>query len=144
MNISLLALLLLLGSAPPEDSRRTETMDRIERLVRLPDGAHPLDAYARFYADAGEGDVEAVYLIPIDFPGGPGETCSEVTLDLELVEAPCDFTAPDWADVTAGERRWVDGVEQLPMISDGGCSVVEIRFDGVTGQVEQVACHGEA
>jgi hypothetical protein len=77
-----IAILLLLGFAPPEDRKHNETMNRIGRLVRLPDGAYPLDDYARFYADAGDGDVEAIYLIPTSFALNPGETCA----DTERVE----------------------------------------------------------
>jgi hypothetical protein len=144
MTILLLALLIFAGCSSPEHRQRDEIMNRIERTVRLPRGAHSLDEYARYYADAGEGDVKAIYLIPQIFSAAVGDTCTDMTVDGASVEVPCDDTAPPWQEVAAGERRWLERVEQLPSILDGGCGVVEVLFDGATERVERVACNGDA
>jgi hypothetical protein len=112
-----ITLLLLTAGATPEARRQDAIMDRIERAVRLPDGAEPLAAYARYYGISG-GRVEAIYVLP----------------SIGLSQGA----------LAAGRRRWVGDVRQLPGISDGGCAVVEVRFDLTAGRIERVACNGVA
>jgi len=38
-------------------------MDKIEAQIELPEGSLPLDHYSRYYAGAGNGQVEALYSI---------------------------------------------------------------------------------
>lgn len=40
-------------------------------------------------------------------------------------------------------RRWVD-FDELPLIDDGGCGVVELIYDVKTGVIEDVYCNGIA
>jgi hypothetical protein len=128
--VQLLALFLAIGCAqapaqnnqdapqaanPPntEAQAREELMARIEREVRLPEGAAPLASYARFYAWQERGDgirkVIAVYL-------GVGER-------------------------TPG-RRWVTESE-FPLILDGGCGLVTLSYDAAAQRIEHVTCNGE-
>jgi len=38
-------------------------------------------------------------------------------------------------------RRWVD-FDDLPMVGDGGCAVVELVYDVKTGGLDEIYCHG--
>ena len=38
-------------------------------------------------------------------------------------------------------RRWID-FDDLPMIDDGGCAVVELVYDVKTGGLDEIYCHG--
>jgi len=104
------------AATPPnsEAQAREELMDRIERQLRLPEGAAPLASYARYYAWQQRGDdrrkVVAVYL-------GVGER-------------------------TPG-RRWVEETE-FPLILDGGCGLVSLSYDLAAQRIEHVTCNGEA
>ena len=40
-------------------------------------------------------------------------------------------------------RRWVD-FDDLPMVMDGGCRVVELVYDVKIGFIEDIYCHGAA
>ena len=40
-------------------------------------------------------------------------------------------------------QHWVDQRE-LPLVLDGGCTVVSLAFDMASGRVEYVECNGEA
>ena len=103
-------------ATPPdtEAQAREELMERIEREVRLPEGAAPLASYARYYAWQERGDgirkVIAVYL-------GVGER-------------------------TPG-RRWVTENE-FPLILDGGCGLISLSYDAAARRIEHVTCNGEA
>ena len=94
-------------------------MDEIERTVRLPGRAGPLELYGRNYAFSGDGQVVAVYYSPSD----------------------------DWGRARyalAGERRWHDWEGELPIIMDGGCSIVHITYEIATQHLLSVSCNGEA
>jgi hypothetical protein len=100
LQIALAALLAQAAPYPTPDE--TALMDRIERDVRLPDGALPVARYKRSYAWLGDHTVIAIYE---DFRGdGP-------------------------------ERRWVEPTN-LPLIYDGGCSVVTVFFNLQSGKID--------
>ena len=88
-------------------------MDRIERKVRLPEGADPLTSYERSYAwqqrEDGTRRVMGVYLSP-----DVGESRG---------------------------RRWV-AENALPMIVDGGCGMIRLSYDVATQRIERVTCNG--
>jgi len=45
---------MFLGAcSAPQDRQREQMMDQIEKQVRLPQGAEPLDKYVRYYAGLG-------------------------------------------------------------------------------------------
>lgn len=115
---NLLALLLLgcaqaqpAVPAPSPAEEQARIMDRIETLVRLPEGARPLAAYGRYYAWQSRQDgvrkVVAVYV-------------SE--------ENP--------------RRHWM-AENQLPLVMDGGCGVVNLSFDVAADRFGGVSCNGD-
>lgn len=102
------------AASPATDAEQQAIMDRIEREVRLPGGAGPLDSYSRFYAWQERGDgvrkVIAVYL-------GVGER-------------------------TPG-RRW-GTENEFPLILDGGCGMITLSYDVTAQRIEHITCNGEA
>lgn len=93
-------------------------MARIERDVRLPEGAAPLDSYARHYAwQQGRDGRRKVVAIYVSAPLAHGSG-------------------------TPPGRDWVDDEAALPMIDDGGCDVISLRYDLVGQRIEQVVCNG--
>ena len=95
-------------------------MDTIDRQVRLPATARTVDEYARYYSDGAEGQVVAVFLLPLT-PREP------VTLDRELA---------------AGERRWMAKEADLPWISDGLCDQITVRYEIASERFLSVRCNG--
>ena len=127
----LLALFLTLGCAqapaqgnqnapqpatPPntEAQAREELMARIEREVRLPEGAGPLASYARYYAWQERGDsIRKVIAVYVRLDGHePG-------------------------------RRWVTEAG-FPLILDGGCGMVTLSYHVAERRIEHATCNGEA
>jgi hypothetical protein len=115
--ITIAVALLVAGCSSPEERRNGAIMHRLEQGVQLPKGARPLSAYARYYAFAPTGDVEALYLIP------------------SLDEA---------SPLKAGQRRWVVDSGHFPVATDGGCWVISLLFDAKTGEAKSVECNGRA
>ena len=105
-------------AAPPPatdaSAEQQAIMDRIERDVRLPEGAGPLASYARYYAWQERGDgvhkVIAVYV-------------------------RLDNHAPG--------RRWATETE-FPLILDGGCGMITLSYHVTEQRIEHVTCNGEA
>ncbi|HTU12517.1 MAG TPA: hypothetical protein VMG08_16625 [Allosphingosinicella sp.] len=132
--VQLLALFLILGCAPApaqeggnaqsagppaapnaaDDAEREAIMDRIEREIRLPAGADPLASYERSYAWQERGDGVRKVIGVYLTPEGSNRG-----------------------------RRWVTEAE-LPLILDGGCSLVSLSYDVAAGRIDHVTCNGEA
>ena len=93
-------------------------MDKIEMHIEMPKGSSPIGDYARYYASDDRQRVVAEYIMTVD---------------------PKNRTY----DLPIGKRRWVDDARNLPLINDGGCSVVSVEFDPKTGKVE-AGCNGVA
>jgi hypothetical protein len=56
----------------------------------------------------------------------------------------CD-PLPAWPPASlAGESRWLDRADDMPIRFDGGCSQINILFDLRTREVEQAFCNGSA
>lgn len=149
--ILLAALVVLSSSSAPERSPHDALMDEIERKVRLPRNANPLNAYGRYYAFDGKGKVEARYLLPPEpmtpdpLPADWG--CEESVIlgnDLTWREVPCGPEPGTSHYLKAGQRRWFADGEAIPMIFDGGCMVVHVTFNLKTRKVEYVFCNGYA
>jgi hypothetical protein len=126
-------------------------MEEIERVVVLPEGAKPLNAYGRNYAYSGKDMVTAIYLLPFP-PLNMSEGCevmledfeSRPCTDEEIAEiAKSDETAVA-AQTPAGERRWYNSSHDLPFINDGGCTQVTVDYDTATRRVLKAACNGHA
>lgn len=128
--VQFLALLLAFGctqapaqnkqSAPPSsgltavETGQEQLMNRIEREVRLPQGAGALASYARSYAwQQREDGVRKVVAVYENLTGArPG-------------------------------RHWVAETD-LPVIMDGGCGLISLSYDVAAGRIEHVECNGEA
>jgi hypothetical protein len=103
------------SATPPntEAQAREELMDQIERQVRLPEGAGPLASYARYYA---------------------WQQREDGFRKVVAVYVRLDGHAPG--------RYWV-AENELPLILDGGCSLVALSYDLAAQRVEHVTCNGE-
>lgn len=93
-------------------------MDDIEQRVQLPAEAFKLDKYSRYYARYGK-RVVGTYITLVD-------------------------PENQYYDLPIGQRRWIEDRRNLPGISDGGCSVVNVVYDPLTQTVGQAFCNGEA
>lgn len=91
------------------------TARRIERQVRLPEGAAPLAGYARFYyRDARRRDVVVGQYYRSPNPGMPSWPSPGIYLTLPPV-----------------------GVD------DGGCDAVSLTYDPVGARITSIACNGD-
>lgn len=113
-----LIIALIVACSEGADAPNNSAMDLIERQVQLPEGAAPLDGYARYYAIEGN-EIVAIYISLVD-PTNP------------------------YYDLPRGQRRWLADHRNLPVINDGGCSVVSVRYDPVTRKADTPLCNGEA
>ena len=101
--------------ATSPDAGQEAIMDRIERDIRLPEGAGPLASYSRSYAWQQRADgVRKVVAVYESLTGAP-----------------------------AGRRRWVAETD-LPLVLDGGCGLVSLSYDVAAQRIEHVTCNGEA
>lgn len=147
----LAALAALTSLSASEPSAHEALMDEIERQVRLPAAAEPLDAYGRYYAFDGKGKVEARYLLPPE-PMTPDPVpadwgCEEVVMTGDTLasrEVPCGPDPDTSRYLKAGQRRWLADRKAIPMIFDGGCMVAHVTFDLKTREVEHTFCNGHA
>jgi hypothetical protein len=126
--LQLLAVLLAIGcaQAPAQNNQsapqpaaganaeQEAIMDRIEREVRLPEGAGQLATYARYYAwQQREDGVRKVIAFYLHLSGHePG-------------------------------RYWV-AENALPLILDGGCGMITLSYDVAAQRIEHVSCNGVA
>jgi len=126
-------------------------MDEIERKVRLPAKAGPLDAYGRYYAFDGKAKVQARYVLPPEpmtpdpLPADWG--CEEMAMlgnSVTSREVPCGPDPDMRRYLKAGQRRWVEDHKAMPMIFDGGCMVMHVTFDLKSRKFEHVFCNGSA
>jgi hypothetical protein len=86
--------------------------------------------------------VVGVYIPGYLWPD-PDEKCGELLEDGSIREVPCP-SLPKGDRVLAGQRSWVGSTDQLPMIFDGGCSVLSLLYDPRSGELKEVECNGEA
>jgi hypothetical protein len=146
---SALILLLLVAANSPRDTRKqVALMDEIERSLVLPAGARPLQAYGRNYAYSGSDEVTAVYLLP-DAPMPKGWTCSisDKSGDRDCTRAEVERMyrrdALNRARQTpAGVRRWHANSSGLPVVNDGGCMLVTVKYRISAHRVEFATCNG--
>jgi hypothetical protein len=134
------AAILLTNCSTPEERKRQALMDKIEKQTRLPNGALPLDDYARLYADAGKGQVIAVYLLPSVIEKAAAEQCEQLTSLNTSKNVPC--VADDVRKVKAGERRWVSDQAQLPFEVAPGCQVITLGYDATRDRLDELSCVG--
>jgi hypothetical protein len=132
---------VLAGCSSAEERRQQALMDMIEARVQLPAKAWRLEEYGRYYADAGDGTVDGVYLLPSEGLDAD-DTCTWIAADGSSRVAPCP-PRPDW-EIPADERRWFKDHRELPHINDGGCSEVDVVYDKTKSALLSVTCKGEA
>jgi hypothetical protein len=142
MPLAIPAVLLLAACATQEQLERDRLTDEIEARVRLPQGARKLSDYARYYAFDEQGMVVGVYAPGYEWPN-PDETCGELLEDMTIREIPCP-SEPKGDKLLAGQRGWKDSPSKLPLIMDGGCSVVTLLYDPKASEVKRMECNGEA
>jgi hypothetical protein len=107
----LVALLLNAACSSASEKQQAALMNEAETLVKLPEGAGPLQEYSRYYTYGRDGEVIGIYA---------GRYLAK-----------------------NAERKWVSDARRLPVIMDGGCGVVNIRFD-VKSKKAVAWCNGDA
>ena len=112
------ALLVLAACSSAAERQQRQIMRQIEQKVQLPAGAAKLEKYARYYAMDGS-RVVGTYITFVD-------------------------PRNDYYNLPTGQARWINDHRNLPGISDGGCSVVNVLYDPKTQKVEEVSCNGLA
>jgi hypothetical protein len=89
----------------------------IERQVAVKLKGIRYDQYARYYAASAKDEILAVFLFS-------GDT-------KDIFERP------------GGKRYWVQE-DQLPKVTDGGCSVINVTYNIKIGRVREASCQGGA
>jgi hypothetical protein len=110
-TVCLAAGVLLAGLAGCS-SKEAELISQMEASLRLPNGAHALDSYVRYYAIEGAGERREVRGVLVKRKNQTG---------VHLVKA-----------------------NALPVLFDGGCGVVNVRYSPREKKFLQVACNGDA
>jgi hypothetical protein len=141
--VALLLAAMPAASSAPGQSEQSRMMDEVERKLRLPEHSRPFRDYVRYYAAGDAGVVVGRYVIPRDFSPPPGDACEELDEKGGSREVKCEPIAPWPEGGVAGKRYWVASVGALPIIFDGGCSVVNIRWNAGADEVE-AWCNGNA
>jgi hypothetical protein len=131
----------LAACATPEQTERDRLIDRIEGQVKLPESAKRLSSYARYYAIGDDGLVKGIYVPGYQAPD-PDDACEELHADFTSHTVPCPPEV-DENKLLAGQRAWVKPMK-LPLIADGGCSVVTVIYDPKADRVRSATCNGEA
>ncbi|MDH7971113.1 hypothetical protein QH494_02875 [Sphingomonas sp. AR_OL41] len=114
-------------------------MKAIDATVHLPHKAYPLRKYARFYALRPDGKIAALFYANTKSKRPAGRFCSSDGPEGKLQSIPCP--ADDRPE--ANEQRWVN-YNELPLIFDGGCGVIDIIYNPQSAEIEETACHGMA
>ena len=132
---------ILMTNCSTSAERRTEgIMAQIEEQVQLPKGALTLNHYARFYADAGGGQVVAVYMLPSLVEKVAAEECEQLTGIDTSRSVPC--VSPEVRKVKAGERLWLSDHANLPFEVAPGCAVITLAFDVGQRRFDELSCVG--
>jgi hypothetical protein len=129
---SLIVVLGLAACAVTPRDRRDQIMDAVESQVRLPSGASPLAAYARYYAWNESGEVWAVYTIPGPPPSGQ-EICKVMDGRVPPEKwrtVPCEKESPEQSYLPAGQRRWMSSPLAIPTTLDTlGCEQITFTYN---------------
>ncbi len=91
--------------------------DEIERQVVATHPEVALERFARFYALETDGSVTGIYLFANE--------------------------GHNPARGTVGERRWAAPGE-LPLVYDGGCALLTLKYDVRRRRLNSVECNGDA
>lgn len=129
-------------------------MDEIEATVELPENARGIEEYSRHFAyESDKTLVKAIFLIPdlYHLEEKPDDWGCEVMLE-DFSSRPCseeEIAEMDEMDREHGEyegmpnsRRWHETSDDLPMWSDGGCSIITVEYDIAARRFDRVQCNG--
>lgn len=144
MRVPALSALFLVGSmlagCSEVSSEREKLAGKIERSVVLPANARALEDYARYYAKNADGSVSAVYVVHGE---GHREAVARACRKIDDAPFPCPVAGGELRLVEAGESMWVDEAIDLPGMSGGGCSHVDISYQPREGAFARVECNGD-
>ncbi len=154
MQVMIAAAVYLTLASACSTAERQDLMSAIEAKLVMPAGAASIEAYSRNYAFRPDGKVVAIYVIPrlADTREDPEDGCEVLLEDFEsrpcsddeIAELRQQHAAIAAQLGTVGQSRWFDDYLELPAISDGGCDVLDILFNPNSGQIEHIACNGQA
>lgn len=154
MKVILAILALAAATAcSAQSSEQAAIIRAIEAAVVLPEGAAALDEYSRNYAVRPDGKILAVYVSPSEpVVAAEDDGCEVMLEDLEARPCTDDEVAERVRDDqsraermgNAGQSRWFDSYEELPVVLDGGCGFIEVIYDPKTKRIERAECNGEA
>jgi hypothetical protein len=130
------ALLITFGVAACENEGLGQAdVDRFEANVRLPPGAYPLDSYARFYSSPRVHTLDDLpFTMILDPAPGWPEPRSKPVVAAVFVQA----------DGLFGEhpaKAHLVPETGLPDLVHGGCDVVNLILDPVTGETFEAWCN---
>jgi hypothetical protein len=111
-------LTVIAAGCAPSAPTNEAVAGEIERQVQAAYPGLPLDRYARFYARLDNGTVEGVF----SYAGEEGYEIS---------------------GSRAGEVLWTNR-DDLPIIHDGGCTVISITFDARAKELIHAYCNTDA
>lgn len=111
-KLAMLGLAVSVALSGCSNNGETELISQMEAALRLPEGAEPLDNYARYYAIEGAGGRREVRGVLVKRKDAAG---------VHLVKA-----------------------NSLPVLFDGGCSVVNVRYSPAEKKFLLVSCNGDA
>lgn len=136
---SIIPLVLLQSSCADDRDENARMASAIDAALTLPDGAAPIDSYARYYSVRPDGKIQATYVVAAseDAPKPADYGCTEITSDDQLKDIPC----PADDSPRAGDQRWVNS-DEIPIVDDGGCLIINILYDPSSNRVEAADCNG--
>jgi hypothetical protein len=138
----LLGTLLLVSACTSSDDRRKQRlMDEIEQSIRLPRGAHPFAAYARYYAFGGADDVVGTYMLP-GLDDRPGQECEQLNTKLTGQPVPCSLPSREGKEVGVGQRAWLQNYWDLPNAIDRSCGSISFDYQLRSHRFLDVRCLG--
>lgn len=117
-RLSLISAIGLTACSSAAEHQHNQLMQQVEERVQLPKGAERLDRYARYYAKDGD-QIVAVYTTLVDPKGR-------------------------YLDLPVGHQRWLGDHRNLPAISDGGCSIVNVIYNPNAQTEPKAFCNGAA
>ncbi len=125
LRVSSLVLAFALASCETKEASKPEALSgdaalsvSIEQQVRAQAPEHDLSTYVRLYTHGPEGNVDARYIY--EHLGGMPER--------------------KWK---SGKSYWV-AAKEMPLIFDGGCAVINVRYHAPTRTLVSVHCNGDA
>ena len=132
--IVILSLIVLASCESDQKNSQAALLDEIEGSIRLPDGAGPMESYARYYTEY-KGSVHGAYTTKIEAPRPADYGCEELQLDGSSKTVAC----PAPADVYPGDRRWVK-FEDYPAVAGEDCKAIQLEFDLRARKITYLEC----